>query len=63
MSEKVTGTRNTIIKIFTLDISQKEKLMEKVFTLGRMVSIMKVNGTWVRNMDSENGREMGARLI
>ena len=31
--------------------------------LGRMVSIMKENGTWVRSTGSENGKETEARHI
>ncbi len=55
--------KSMIIKTSTLAISRKEKLTEKAFTHGQMGSTTKENGTWVKNMVLENGKEMEANHI
>jgi len=55
--------KSMIIKTFTLVISRKEKLTEKDYTHGLMGSTTKENGTWDKNMVSENGKEMEGNLI
>jgi len=61
--EKDTDMKSTIIKTSTLVISRKEKLTEKAFTHGQTESITKENGTWVKNMVLESGKEMEVNLI
>lgn len=63
MSDKDTVMRNTIIITFILAISAKEKLMVKDSTRGLMVNITKENGTWVKSMVLENGKEKVGKLI
>ena len=55
--------KSMIIKTFTLVISRKEKLTEKDYTHGLMGSTTKENGTWVKNMVLESGKEMEVNLI